>query len=412
MTVEQNSFTGHAFGMRWFCMMNLIGTVAKRLITVGFGVLLVLVPPAAFGDDNLTINAILPLTGPAAFIGLDEKNAIQIYETLINKSGGVRGRPVHFQIFDDQSSPQVDLQIVNSLIAQHTAVFLGPANSASCSAVEPVVRAGGPVEYCLSPALSPQKGSFVFASARSLGATVGGTARFASSKGYDRIATLSATDASGQAGLQTLEDVLRNYPALHIVDEEKFAPTEITLTAQIAKLKATNPKAVFIHASGPAFGTALRGLKDAGINVPVFTSSSNFSKALLAQYAAFLPRDLYFDGFPWQGGVPPKDRAMRKAYDVFVSGFKAAGVVPTSMSGYSWDPTAIVVSAYGKIGLDATSEQIRDYIANLHNYAGINGTYDFNRDQHGLGDDSAVVVKWSPTHGDIVAASLPGGKPL
>ena len=103
---------------------------------------------------------------------------------------------------------------------------------------------------------------------------------------------------------------------------------------------------------------------------------------------------------------------MRKAYDAFVSGFKAAGVVPTSTSGFAWDPTAIVVSAYSKIGLDATAERIRDYIANLHDYDGINGAYDFNRDQHGLGDDSDVVVKWSPTHGDIVAASLPGGKPL
>lgn len=390
---------------------TIIGTAAKRLITVGFGALLAVVPPAAFGDDVLTINAILPLTGPAAFIGLDEKNAIQIYETLINKSGGVRGRPVRFQIFDDQSSPQNDLQIVNSLIAQRAAVFIGPANNASCSAVEPVVRTSGPVEYCLSPALSPQKGGFVFAGARSLAVTVAGTARFVNNKGYDRIATLSATDASGVAGLHTLEDVLRNYPALHIVDEEKFAPTEITLTAQIAKLKATNPKAVFIHASGPAFGTALRGLKDAGIDVPVFTSSSNLSKPLLTEYAALLPRDLYFDGFQWQG-VPPKDRAMRKAYDAFVSGFKAAGVVPTSTSGFAWDPTAIVVSAYSKIGLGATAEQIRDYIANLHDYVGINGTYDFNRDQHGLGEDSAVVVKWSATHGDVVAASLPGGKPL
>ncbi len=127
------------------------------------------------------------------------------------------------------------------------------------------------------------------------------------------------------------------------------------------------------------------------------------SKPLLAQYAAFLPRDLYFDGFQWQG-VPPKDRYMRKAYDAFVGGFKAAGVVPTTMSGYSWDPTAIVVSAYSKLGFDPTADQIRNYIANLQDYAGINGTYDFRRDQHGLGNDSAIVVKWSPTTGDIVAA--------
>lgn len=392
--------------------MTFIALVRKRLVPIAFGTALCLVPPAAFGEDAFTINVILPLTGPAAFVGLDEKNAIQIFEAVINKSGGVRGRPIHFQILDDQSSPQVDLQLVNTLIEQHAPVFIGPSNGASCSAVEPVVRAAGPVEYCLSPALSPQKGSFVFASARSLAATDAPIARFINDKGYDRIATLSVTDNSGLAGLKALEDVVPNYPALRIVDEEKFSPSALTVAAEVAKIKASNPKAIFIHASGGAFGTALRGLKDAGIvDVPVFTSSSNLSKVLLAQYAAFLPRDLYFDGFPWQG-VVPKDRSMRKAYDAFLVGFKNAGVVPTSMSGYSWDPTAIVVSAFNKVGFDATADQIRNYIANLQDFAGINGTYDFRRDQHGLGNDSTILVKWSPATGDIIAASQPGGKPL
>src|SRR5580692_8643873 len=112
-----------------------------RLAAGGFGIALALIAPAAFGQEkSFTINVILPLTGPAAFVGLDEKNAVQIYETLINKSGGIRGRPLHFQFYDDQSSPQVDLQIVSTLIAQHAAVFIGPSNGASCSAVEPVVR--------------------------------------------------------------------------------------------------------------------------------------------------------------------------------------------------------------------------------------------------------------------------------
>ena len=96
----------------------------------------------------------------------------------------------------------------------------------------------------------------------------------------------------------------------------------------------------------------------------------------------------------------------------FVSIRKSASVVPTSMSGYSWDPTAIVVSAFQKLGPEATAEQIRAYIAGLQDFAGIDGTYDFRRDQHGLGNDSAIVVKWSPAKEDIVAASRPGGKPL
>jgi branched-chain amino acid transport system substrate-binding protein len=73
----------------------------------------------------------------------------------------------------------------------------------------------------------------------------------------------------------------------------------------------------------------------------------------------------------------------------------------------------IVVSAFKQVGPDATSTQIRDYIANLHDFGGVNGSYDFRSgDQHGLGTDSVVVVKWSPAAGAVTAASGTGGKPL
>jgi branched-chain amino acid transport system substrate-binding protein len=71
------------------------------------------------------------------------------------------------------------------------------------------------------------------------------------------------------------------------------------------------------------------------------------------------------------------------------------------------------MSAYKQIGADATAAQIRDYIANLHGFGGVNGSYDFRTgDQHGLGPDSVVVVKWSPSAGAVSAASGTGGKPL
>jgi branched-chain amino acid transport system substrate-binding protein len=103
---------------------------------------------------------------------------------------------------------------------------------------------------------------------------------------------------------------------------------------------------------------------------------------------------------------------MRERYGAFINGFKNAGIVPTSASAYAWDPVTIIVSAFGRLGPDATAEQVRDYIANLRNFAGINGSYDFGHgDQHGL-LNSTVLLRWSPSLSDAVTASDPGGKPL
>jgi branched-chain amino acid transport system substrate-binding protein len=386
-----------------------------RRLCLSFGLAMVVgsFPNVASSDEALAVNVILSLTGPAAFVGVDEKQALQVYENLVNKSGGVKGRSVHFQLWDDQSSPQVALQLANGIIEKHVPVIIGPAVTGTCAAVEPVVRNTGPVEYCLSPGLQPQKGTFVFSSSRSLDATLLAEARFLNEKSYNRIGVLTATDASGQAGSHALYDAMPSYQKLQIVDEEKFAPTAISLNAEISKIMQLKPQCIFIFATGPAFATALRGLKDAGVDLPVFTSSANLNKQQLDQYTAFLPRDLYFDGFPFQVGTALGSAAQRSAYAAFVAAFKAAGVVPTTTSAYAWDPTSIVISAFKRIGPDATAEQIRDYIVNLHDFAGVNGMYDFRPgDQHGLGTDSVVVVKWSPTAGQVAAASQRGGKPL
>lgn len=370
-------------------------------------------PVATVAAEPLTINVILPLTGPAAFAGGDEKTALTVYEGMVNKAGGVRGRQVHFQVFDDQSSPQVALQLANSIIEKKAPVILGPGVTGTCGAIEPVVRNTGPVEYCTSPGLQPQKGSYVFSSSRSLDATLLAQSNFLDAKKYDRIGVLTATDASGQAGSHALHDAVPHYKALSIVDEEQFQPTAIALNAEVAKIKAANPQCIWIFATGPAFATALRSLKDAGVDVPVFTSSANDNASQLAQYAAFMPKDLYFDGFPFQVGQPMGSAAQRNAYAEFTNAFKAAGVAPTTLSAYAWDPALIIVSAFKAAGPDATAAQIRDYIANLHDFGGVNGMYDFRPgDQHGLGVESVVVVKWSPSAGRNVAASQPGGKPL
>jgi branched-chain amino acid transport system substrate-binding protein len=73
----------------------------------------------------------------------------------------------------------------------------------------------------------------------------------------------------------------------------------------------------------------------------------------------------------------------------------------------------IVIDALRHLGPDATAQQVRDYIANLKGFAGINGVYDFPKNpQRGLDVQGAIVTLWNPAHQTWELVSKPTGVPL
>ncbi len=69
--------------------------------------------------------------------------------------------------------------------------------------------------------------------------------------------------------------------------------------------------------------------------------------------------------------------------------------------------------AYKKFGLEMTSAQLREYLAGLKGWTGINGAYDFpSVPQRGLGSGWVIMVRWDKAKDDWTAVSGPGGAPL
>ena len=162
----------------------------------------------ASGAEPYELNAILPVTGGAAFLGTSEVHTMQMVETLTNRAGGIKGRPLKINILDDQTNPQVAAQLVTQLMAKNVPVFLGPGISATCSAIAPLVSKSGPASYCFSPAIHPPAGSFQFSASVDtvdLGPIL---VRFFKGKGWTRIALMTSTDTTGQDFDRVMERTL------------------------------------------------------------------------------------------------------------------------------------------------------------------------------------------------------------
>jgi branched-chain amino acid transport system substrate-binding protein len=130
-------------------------------------------------------------------------------------------------------------------------------------------------------------------------------------------------------------------------------------------------------------------------------------------YAQFLPSSMIFAGPPFMattGESPP----VRRAKTTYLEQMRAVGVdAPDLTQMLAWDPMLITIDALRHLGTAADPEQIRQYIATLHRFAGVNGIYDFRRgDQRGLDPSTSVVVRWDRSGERFIAISKPGGSPL
>ena len=151
------------------------------------------------------------------------------------------------------------------------------------------------------------------------------------------------------------------------------------------------------------------------LEIPVGTSPGNQEFTQLEQYAGFLPAGLVIPSglYPPHAGVFVLDRRVEDVQRNMESLLAAAHQKADNATGTSWDPALIVISALRALGPDATAAQIKDYIANLTGFPGINGLYNFKKvPQRGLDAQNAVIVRYDAEKKQWVWLSKPGGIPL
>jgi branched-chain amino acid transport system substrate-binding protein len=363
-----------------------------------------------------TIDVILSLSGSAAAIGQSEAASLAAYEKLANRQGGIRGTPVHFEVSDDQSNAATAVQLANAILAKHPSVVMGSSLVGPTQAMVPLFK-DGPVLYASTPLLYPEKGSYVFAAGASSRHNMAAAVRYFRMSGFTKIAMLSTSDASGQDNLHSLDlaMALPENKSMQVVAREQFAIGDISVASQISHIKASGAQALFAYPTGAPFGTVLRAVFDSGLTLPIDTAGTNLDPVLLERFKAVLPQsELIIANASFFNHDRKAADPLKAPIDEFYAELAGAGLKPTVAHAFTWDPARIIVSALRKFGTGATPAQIRDYIANLHDFPGVSGLYDFRTgDQHGLTQDAEVVIRYDPTssNGQRIVSEQ-GGAPL
>jgi len=370
----------------------------------------------AASNKPYDINVILPLTGGVAFLGKEEKKSLQLVQPVINKAGGVHGRKVRFVYYDDQTNPQTSVQLANRLTASKPTLLLGSSLVSSCEAMAPLMT-NGPVMYCFSPGIHPKKGSYVFTATVSTKDLAVATINYFRLKGWTRIAIMTSADATGQDIERGLDKILARpeNKNMKVVDRAHFNITDVSVAAQIERIKEAKPQAMIAWATGSPIATVFKGIVQSGLNIPVATTQGNMTYAQMKQYASFLPKQLYIAASEWvqHKGVLKFAPGVEKAQKKFFAAYKAVNLRPDAGATLSWDPALIVVHALRALKPNPSALQLRDAIAGMKGFAGVNGVYDFPKfPQRGLDIHDVIMTRWSPSHNTWVVVGKPTGVPL
>ncbi len=369
--------------------------------------------PAAAQTAPLHIDVIVSQTGGFAFVGAKTVEALNVVQRMVNAGGGVNGRPIQFDYTDDQTSPVVAVQLANAAIARGAQLILGPISAAACAAVIPLVAKNGPLLYCFSPVTTGPPGSYAF----SVGA---GTATnnlvmvtFVHNKGWKRIGIIATTDASCRDAERQIDDAMQlpKNRGMQVVAREHFNPSDLSVSAQISRIKANAPQALLTCASGTVFGTVLHGIHDAGLEVPTAASSANMDVDQLKSYTGLLPRELYFAAI--RGNVPDTSLGkgpVKDAQTRYFKAFRAAGITPEFFEAQIWDPAMLAIDALRRAGGNPVAAKLHAYIEDQHDWAGIAGIYYFrDNSQRGIGATALQVYRWDAPRDNFAVVSRPAG---
>ena len=172
-------------------MRRVLASLAAALLLASMS------PRANAAPDTYDVYAVLPTTGGAAFLGKAEAEALHVFADDLNKTGGIKGCPLNVIVLDDQTNPQIAVQLTNQALDKHPAIVLDGGPAATCRATAALI-ANGPLQYCLTPSIHPAAGSYQFSALYSSDDILAVSLRYLRARGFKKIAVLNGTDASGQ----------------------------------------------------------------------------------------------------------------------------------------------------------------------------------------------------------------------
>src|SRR5215211_6944586 len=226
---------------------------------------------------------ISPLTGPLSFVGVDNRQGVDAAVREINARGGIKGRRVRVQLFDDGSNPSQAVSHMNKVADDDKFLgVIGSGFSSSGLAVAPIV------EREKIPYISMASSVAQVSPAKPYYYMITATSRlFAYSLAYQlrklgikRIALMADNGGFGREGARNVDELARRF-GFTTVARIIFPLTSTTFQAELSRVKTTNAQALWLWNATTLAVTITKEAKQLGLRQRLVLTGGNASVTYL-----------------------------------------------------------------------------------------------------------------------------------
>ena len=370
----------------------------KTLMAAAFAIGSSVAATAAFAQ--ITVGVTLSSTGPAASLGIPERNTI----ALMPKEIG--GQAVNYIVLDDASDTTAAVSNTRKLITDNKVdVIIGSTVTPnSLAMIDVVAEAKVPMISVAASAriVEPvdDKKFWVFKTPQNDIQMSLAIVDHMAANGVKTVGFIGFSDAYGEGWYQEFTKAAKA-KNLSIVANERYARTDTSVTGQTLKIMAAKPDAVLVAGSGTPAALPQKTLKERGYAGKYYQTHGVANADFLRVGGKDVEGTLLPAGPVLVADQLPDSNPVKKSALVYVQAYEAAhGKGSTSTFGaHAWDAGLLMTAAVpealkkAKPGTAEFRAALRDALEGIKELPGAHGVFTMSKTDHlGLDDRARVMV--------------------
>ncbi|EHL23731.1 extracellular ligand-binding receptor [Acidovorax sp. NO-1] len=354
---------------------------------------------AALADINVGVT--VSATGPAASLGIPEKNTIALMPRTI------AGEKVNYIVLDDASDTTTAVNNTRKLISESKVdIILGSSTTPnSLAMIDVAAEAQTPMISMAASAriVEPMdaKKKWVFKTPQNDIMMSTAIVDHMAASGVKTVAFIGFSDAYGEGWHQEFSKAAAA-KNLQIVANERYARTDTSVTGQTLKMISAKADAVLIAGSGTPAALPQKTLKERGYTGKIYQTHGVANADFLRVGGKDVEGTLLPSGPVLVAAQLPDSHPVKKSAMAYVEAYEAAhgkGSVST-FGAHGWDAGALMTAAVpaalkkAKPGTPEFRAALRDALEQIKEVPGAHGIFTMSPDDHlGLDNRARVMVK-------------------